>query len=462
MDRSFRRCCVCIVVLLACLTLVAAAPLQIENVLQWARNEGAIINAKVGFQHSDELGNYAYAVNTIEPEETLLDIPNKLMICASSLPAALLSLIKGNAAFENATIYARQNRLALLLMYEYNRENSFWRPFLDALPIELSHLPVYWKEDDLEFAEGTALQRYVTMRRGDYVERYEHLNTACQVDPTIVADCSDSAAYWAISTILARSFIVTDDICMIPVTDFFNHDPNAKSENFDGKTNQRLVTHERVAAGEQVFFKYGEGHSIVMLMNYGFTILDNPFDAVQFGLDSLLPNVTGFGFTLSDLSLNFTKNKFPDHMLPIARAVAMFTLGINNKSSCAAEAMRERVCVSLRIEALAMQTIADVGRDIIRGYPTTIAQDFELLQQDSAEQSKAMVTTLTRNQRNAIKLRLNEKQLVEKARIMVRDQWRVVKQTPCKCDKVWQYSGSDEILASQGAAAGNARAASPL
>ncbi|KAK3709717.1 hypothetical protein LTR37_010744 [Vermiconidia calcicola] len=210
------------------------------------------------------------------------------------------------------------------LMAQYiNREQSFWKPYLDTLPSpdqELTEALFFEHEEDVAWLEDTDVWRTVSARAEVY-EKYhrdgiEVLQEAgIDTQPytwnlfkwaaTVFTSRSFSSRslrptsnkYWAAyrtrpsdgtrqMVLLDMSHASAEDLhfpVLFPGLDAANHSPDAKVDwTFDpGRFTIHLSTEsEGLQAGDEFFNNYGAKGNGELLIGYGFCIPNNPHDTV--------------------------------------------------------------------------------------------------------------------------------------------------------------------------------------
>ncbi len=145
-----------------------AAQLKLENLLNWAKVEGARFK-NIRFELSECNGNVSrkgFLINGIKAGSELLSCPIHLRISEtlarkSEVGLALDKLLLSNPGWARSgsdplsegTLYM----IAYLLQELKLSSDSCWHAYLDSLPTDMSHLPVSWSEADLDLLKSTQL-----------------------------------------------------------------------------------------------------------------------------------------------------------------------------------------------------------------------------------------------------------------------------------------------------------------
>jgi len=119
--------------------------------------------------------------------------------------------------------------IALLLIGEAQKPNSFWREYIDVLPtVEDVSATFTWSEDELQYLEGSPA-RQATASMQDKLRR-EHASILAQypqLDPQVF---TLERWTWAFSNLFSRAIRlkagrVDEFLALVPYIDFINHSP---------------------------------------------------------------------------------------------------------------------------------------------------------------------------------------------------------------------------------------------
>jgi hypothetical protein len=221
----------------------------VARLLEWARARGASWN---GIEFVVDAGGNVSTVATraLPAGDTILSVPRSLMIVDNEL---------GSGEF-----YADTSLAAWLA----RREPGPWAAYVDALPAELTELPMFHGDDDLAMLAGTTAYESVRNGIADIDDVYELLRESVPY-----ADFM-----WAFAIVQSRGFqapgTLERRVALIPLVDLLNHRTGDTSWTYDG---HMVVTTERAfRRGEEVCFSYGDRRSnSYLFVHYGFTHPDN-------------------------------------------------------------------------------------------------------------------------------------------------------------------------------------------
>jgi hypothetical protein len=192
--------------------------------VSWMNKNNFDIHPNVQLRYTDAYqGHGVFASGKIECDAKLFQVPKSCMMTwmTSALRRRMPKLkLPG------------WNRLILAMMYENSLSSSFWRPYLDILPMKLN-TPVFWTEDQLECLSGCSIQEHIGAKKilSDYNKHIVPLLTKAELYPQGKPSSSIKEEFFSFdqyrrfgSLIMAYSFSDDDgDIAMVPMADMLNH-----------------------------------------------------------------------------------------------------------------------------------------------------------------------------------------------------------------------------------------------
>uniref|UniRef100_A0A0G4ICM2 SET domain-containing protein n=1 Tax=Chromera velia CCMP2878 TaxID=1169474 RepID=A0A0G4ICM2_9ALVE len=356
--------------------------------------------------------------------------------------------------------------VALLLIHEKAKgQDSFWYPYLSVLPpIDEINPTFVWPEEDLQLLEASeALVATRAIQRKLERSYLELTQTLFKDRPDLFPlDVFTFEAYlWAMVQVTSRcvSLLPTRSedrsrdpnlppgneeyegriIGMVPYADLLNHSPfsvafmkcsppSAFIKRFRGEgvgsfftytgDDVKVVTDRAYRATEQFYISYGAKPNHELLVQYGFSLERNPHNAVPLRFQ-MLPDLPMY-----KEKIEFLKANDLDPDLPQA-----FPLGEDRYSSEMIEYLRlllidEETLKELgardlftldftrvtteRLENEIVDVIVEAAEEVLKGYPTSIEEDEELVN------NKSIFSVLSKRQRMAIRMRLLEKRLLKR------------------------------------------------
>ena len=156
--------------------------------------------------------------------------------------------------------------------------NSFFRPYYDILPEDLSCMPIFWKREELEYLTGSYLLNQIDERIVTTGKDYEAI---CEAAPEFAEICTVERFQWARMIVCSRNFgLAVNGIktaVLVPYADMLNHlRPRETMWQFDDSSQCFTVVSTRaIDSGAQVYDSYGQKSNHRFLLNYGFSIERN-------------------------------------------------------------------------------------------------------------------------------------------------------------------------------------------
>ena len=159
-------------------------------------------------------------------------------------------------------------------------EISFFQPYFDVLPRDLSNFPVYWRDAELELLRGSALHREIAQRNVNIKADFDVLSR--KIPELAAYSCWTHADFmWCRTIVASRNFSITVDgvgcTAMVPQADMLNHfRPRETSWTYEQDlgafTMKSLVN---LSGGRQVMDSYGKKCNSRFLLHYGFAVERN-------------------------------------------------------------------------------------------------------------------------------------------------------------------------------------------
>eukprot|EP01038_Epipyxis_sp_PR26KG_P017361 gene17361-23978_t len=249
----------------------------------WLIDNGAVFS-KVDWPSLDTESGIrgAIAVETIETNENILQIPKHLMI---SPPLIFANSDIGEILSTNSNALPGDVVLSLYLMYEFSKNTeSFFHPYLQILPepgnsSEWSEEQLIWLQDDRMIIRTknrrTLIQNLYNKCVLPLCENYKDKFPVEIFTFTLFKFCWNSVQARAFGRRLPWT-------ALVPFADCLNHNNLQTKYDYDvgGNNMFRLFPtgSNRYPASSEVFNSYGRRANDNLLMDYGFAMLDNEWD----------------------------------------------------------------------------------------------------------------------------------------------------------------------------------------
>lgn len=167
--------------------------------------------------------------------------------------------------------------LALFLLHERSKDSqSFWYPYIQLLP-QTYTTPFFHRES---YVETTTVYYLTETMRQSMIEVW---------DLVALKNLTLEDFLWAYTVISSRAFKIPElGTTLIPLADLANHvsfaqEANLRTVGVDKQTDRFILkaTEKSIVEGEELCLKYNSDLSNwQLLLYYGFTIENNPFDSI--------------------------------------------------------------------------------------------------------------------------------------------------------------------------------------
>ena len=338
--------------------------------------------------------NGLIAARAVAKGETAVSVPESLWITKTTAEQSPLGPFVADLESWLA--------VALFLIHERSQPASQWRPYLDALPVEVRS-PVAWTDAELQELQGTQLLAAVESYRAFFQQRFSEIEASVfSANPEVFSPeiFTWEAFLWAACTVRARTHAPLDgeDVSLVPLADLIQHarSSNAawslKSAGMFNKSKVLAVEAERaLREGEPISMDYGAARTEgQLLLDYG--VSDSAAGGGSFALTITLPEDDRFfddkidileaaGLQESNEFVLQAAGGAPESLLPTLRLV-----NVQGADAFLLEAIfRNEVWehmqqpVSEDNEQAVCQSIVVGCRAVLAAYPTTPDEDVSAL-----------------------------------------------------------------------------------
>ncbi|XP_046774629.1 actin-histidine N-methyltransferase isoform X2 [Gallus gallus] len=261
------------------------------ELIKWATENGA---STEGFEiaNFEEEGFGLKATREIKAEELFLWVPRKLLMTVESAKNSVL----GSLYSQDRILQAMGNiTLAFHLLCERANPNSFWLPYIQTLPSEYD-TPLYFEEDEVQYLRSTQAIHDVFSQYKNTARQYAYFYKVIQTHPNASKlPLKDSFTYddyrWAVSSVMTRqNQIPTEDgsrvtLALIPLWDMCNHTNGLITTGYNLEDDRcECVALQDFKAGEQIYIFYGTRSNAEFVIHSGFFFDNNSHDRVKIKL----------------------------------------------------------------------------------------------------------------------------------------------------------------------------------
>ena len=241
---------------------------------------------------SPELGLGLTAKTDLEAARAFLNIPRQAMITSESIMESELGpLIAGDPMLSTMPNVA----LAFFLVYQLCKEDSKWKPYVNALPRTYNNV-LYFQLDDLELLKGTSVFQDILTICKSISRQYAYIHNLLIQNPLgkqlgIVDKLTFSDYRWAVSTMMTRQNPIPSEdgsrpiLALVPMLDMCNHAEKPISIDYNPETRCcECFTPWPVKMGEEITIFYGSRPTSELVLYNGFFIDENPHDYLSLKL----------------------------------------------------------------------------------------------------------------------------------------------------------------------------------
>ncbi|KAK2843033.1 hypothetical protein Q7C36_011248 [Tachysurus vachellii] len=261
------------------------------ELMAWAVECGASCE---GFEITSfgEEGYGLRATRDIKAEELFLWVPRKMLMTVESAKNSILGLLYS----QDRILQAMGNvTLALHLLCERATPESPWLPYIKTLPTHYD-TPLYFDEEEVRHLLATqavqdVLSQYKNTAR-QYAYFYKVIHTHPNASKLPLKDAFTFDDYrWAVSSVMTRqNQIPTEDgsrvtLALIPLWDMCNHTNGLITTGYNLEDDRcECVALHDYKEGEQIYIFYGTRSNAEFVIHNGFFFEDNAHDRVKIKL----------------------------------------------------------------------------------------------------------------------------------------------------------------------------------
>ncbi|KAI8972351.1 hypothetical protein BDB01DRAFT_730281 [Pilobolus umbonatus] len=221
------------------------------------------------------------ATEDIEAGEVIVSVPKKFLMTNESI----------------SKLYGPQHQLtshqllALYLVLLKQDPQSWWKPYLELLPMHFNTMPVRYPPTLVHHLPDSLQQEVAQQReniQADYMACMKYYKTlGNKVDLSVDITYDEYEWAWLCVNTRCIHMNIADStkngsIALAPMLDFLNHTTEAQITSGFNKNTQsfEITTFTPYKKGEQVYINYGPHDNLAMLREYGFVLKENKYNFV--------------------------------------------------------------------------------------------------------------------------------------------------------------------------------------
>lgn len=251
---------------------------MIDELLAWVRAAGARCDGlTVG---PVPTGRGLVATRAFAAGEEVASLPRALLVTREHARASSVGRQLRDAGVELSSSHAL---FAAWLCAEARRPASAYAPYLRSLPASYDGFAVAASAEERALLRGTLTGDRLALLEHDLAT--DHAQATARV--RLLAGVERATFTWARLAVGSRAFAITVDgvatNALVPLADLINHAPTPVTRwAYDQDAAAFTLTAVAdVAAGAELTDSYGAKGNGQLVVQYGFTIADNPDDAAE-------------------------------------------------------------------------------------------------------------------------------------------------------------------------------------
>eukprot|EP00826_Nyctotherus_ovalis_P025624 TRINITY_DN1987_c0_g1_i5.p1 TRINITY_DN1987_c0_g1~~TRINITY_DN1987_c0_g1_i5.p1 ORF type:complete len:565 (+),score=157.58 TRINITY_DN1987_c0_g1_i5:256-1950(+) len=410
-----------------CMPYGSPAMEKFEAFTAWMKENGTRFSKiEVRYYGPDYRG--VHTMKELREEEVFLTIPKSLIITSQKGKETPLGAKVLKASLDLNWDYLVY--INIFLLTQFHDPNSFWKPYMDVYPRDVSTFPIFYTKEERKLLQGSVMNSHIDDEIEEVRQEYTKIVQAVPEFKLFTLD-----EYMRNKTlIISRIFYVTIhnvvDRIMVPLADMFNHHYERLGDThwrYVDKEEAFVVSAEKtIHKGDPICEHYGEKPNYRFLFYYGFLIEGNANNCVYVKLyfnkdDEQIIEKCNMVGAYADAEIKTFKyfdnydiedthnNKFFSYLRLIEYSGELQAFGkhlipsVVDVNACNFVRRKLRCPIlSIENEKKALLKAKEVATEYLSKYPDSYEKDMELLNQKD----------LTFNQRNCIVLRSDEKKIL--------------------------------------------------
>ena len=257
-----------------------------EKFMAWLQtNNAGLDSLEISFRGTPN-SRGIYAKTQVAKGQPIMAIPKCLLITHEliSNSPTIDRLLTGTLKLKSP----KHSLLAVFLLEEFFKgKASFWEPYLDTLPTDLSNFPIFYTESQLAILKNSPLLSTVIAKKINILKDYENICEFLGHEEFQNKFSLDDFAYCR-CMVSSRIFGFEVDKKktggFVPFADMLNHKSYDALNWHFSDADQKFTLHstETVEPNQQVSNSYGQKCNSRFLMNYGFIPPQNANNEYRF------------------------------------------------------------------------------------------------------------------------------------------------------------------------------------
>ena len=238
---------------------------ELTTMLEWLKENEAEFD-DIYFKEYDDNERGVHSKKVIAKDKNVIKIPKKLII-HSEMPSKYGLLME---QYDIQTPKKKLDKLVLFMLEDMKNPNSFYKPYYDILPDNLSHLPIFWTDEEIENLENSHFVSHILNRQKLLESNYKKLSKL----PNFSKEFSFGDYCKVRSLVGSRNFALNIDdknvSAMVPLADMFNHnmEPDVRW-TFDNELDSYVMrANHSISKSQPITDSYGKKSNKDYLLYY--------------------------------------------------------------------------------------------------------------------------------------------------------------------------------------------------
>ncbi len=228
-----------------------------QNLCNWLNQNGSWVNPKMEIKSEGTNGNGIWARESITNED-LFNISNNCLLNADN----------SGLTFLDPNFLDHRQKTVVALIFEMNKPDSFWKPYLDLLPSfnSFESHPIYQVVKGNFPKISLLINQYIENAHSEYKkfrEKFEMYRTA----NGILLQVSDDDILYAYLLTISRMWT---GIGIVPVADLLQHSNRSNISLNKNEQVCNMKSQDTIQAGSPIFDNYLLNDDIMLYINFGF------------------------------------------------------------------------------------------------------------------------------------------------------------------------------------------------
>ena len=245
---------------------------KFSKLKKWLLDNGAKF-PHIDITHYSDIFRGVTTTKLIKKNDVVVQIPYK---CIMTVQKAKLSEVGKEILKNNFVPESEHTWIALFLLNEKLKQDSFWKPYIDTLPIHYHNFPLFFgKKTTLKKVKSSLIFDMIKARKYELQMDFDKIK---QGIPIFAEKITFQDYVWARIAVISRMFgSDSNDSGLVPLSDMLNHaeDPGTTWQYNSERQYFEIRSTKYFGKNMEIFDTYGGKCNSRYFVNYGFTLQNN-------------------------------------------------------------------------------------------------------------------------------------------------------------------------------------------